>query len=231
MLPETVFAPSRPTEAEAGVLEALAAQGEVLSTSLAEYAGLLRTRLLAVDRDSGFVFIATSGDCGADGALLRQREASFFVEWGEWRISFTAAAPEPAVFRGRAAIRLGIPGSVNIGRRRMFERHAVAGGAIRCVAYSGAVTVFEAEVTDVSEGGIGLAAELAGAGIEPGVILPRCRIERTAHDPLVVDIEVRHTATTTHPDGRRRWRAGCRFLNLSPAAREAVAELVGVARA
>ncbi len=216
-----------PSDAEVGVLDALAAEGQALSASLGGESRPFRTRLLRVDPGREFLLLDSSGEAGADDAVLRQQAVAFWVEWGEWRISFSAASPERVADGGRAAIRLRFPERVEIGRRRMHERHAVPAGTLRCVAYSGAVAVFEAAVTDVSEGGLGLQAELVGTGIEPGMVLPGCRIERPDREPLVVDLEVRHTATSTRPDGRRLWRAGCRFVNLAPEARKAVGDLAG----
>jgi c-di-GMP-binding flagellar brake protein YcgR len=216
-----------PSDAEVSVLDALAAEGQTLSASLCGQSRPFRARLLRVDPEREFLLVGSSGEAGADDAVLRQQAVAFWVEWGEWRISFSAAAPERASDGDRDAIRLRFPERVDIGRRRLHERHAVPAGTIRGVAYSGAVAVFEAAVTDVSEGGLGLQAELVGTGIEPGMVLPGCRIERPDREHLVVDLEVRHTATSTRPDGRRLWRAGCRFVNLAPEARKAVGDLAG----
>jgi hypothetical protein len=92
------------------------------------------------------------------------------------------------------------------------------------VACLGAAATFEAIVTDISRGGIGIQSDSAGDALEPGTILAGCRIEGAGREPLVVDMEVRHTASTSHPDGSRTMRAGCRFVSLSPAAMALAAE-------
>lgn len=215
---------SRPTDAEIAVLEALAAQGEVLSAGDASGVTGFRTTLRFVDPLRQFLIFARSGDAAADAMFTALARADFLVEWGEWRVAFAAESPETVSHEGVAAIRLRFPESVVISRRRMFERSAVPDRSLRCVAYSGAVAVFEAVVTDISQGGVGLRIDDAGDALEPGMVLPRCRILRGEGDPATVDLEVRHTAVIRGDDGRRTVRAGCRFVNLSPSAMALVAE-------
>jgi c-di-GMP-binding flagellar brake protein YcgR len=216
-----------PTQAEIAVLEALADQREVLSAggggAMAGFRGALRF----VDPQRRYVVVGRSGDRVADEALLAQAGVEFFVEWGEWRIVFAAQAPEAVTHEGAEAIRLLFPQSVSIGRRRMFERAPVSGSALRCVAYSGAVAVFEASVTDISQGGVGLRIDTAGDALEPGMVLQGCRLEGLQGDPATVDLEVRHTEATWLADGQRTVRAGCRFVNLSPSAMALVSRYAG----
>lgn len=218
---------SLPTDAEIAVLEALAAQGELLSAAMPTGAPVFRTRLRFVDPGRHCLVVARSGDRRADEALLAQARAEFLVEWGEWRIAFATGRPEAAAHEGVEAIRLPFPESVSINRRRMFERAPVPDHGMRCVAYSGAVPVFEAIVTDVSQGGVGIQVDSGGEALEPGMVLAGCRFVRQGRGPATVDLEVRHTALTRHPDGRRTVRAGCRFVDLSPAAMALVSEFVG----
>lgn len=217
-----------PTEAEIGVLEALAAQGEPLATRSAAGTGPFRTRLLRVDPGRRFLLFDRGGDAAAQAQVLGQSAVDFIVEWGEWRIGFTVANPVAAEHDGTAAIRTGFPESIAISRRRMLPRSAVPpGAALRCVAGAGASVAFEADVLDVSQGGIGMQAEAKTAPLDPGMVLAACRLERAGREPVVVDLEVRHTARVTLGDGRLVLRIGCRFVNLSPAAMRLVAEYGG----
>jgi hypothetical protein len=58
---------------------------------------------------------------------------------------------------------------------------------------------------------------------------PGCRLERPGHEPVVVDLEVRHTSTISLADGRRVVRAGCRFVNTSSAGMGLIAEFLAAA--
>lgn len=216
-----------PTDAEIGVLEALATQPDVLLTST--HGGpRFRAPLRFVDPRRQYLLLGSSGDEAADAALLAAPRAEFLVEWDEWRIAFAGERPERATHGGSAAIRLRFPESVSINRRRMHERAPVPEEApLRCVAYSGAAAIFAASVTDMSQGGIGIETDSAGDALHPGMVLAACRIEGQGREAVTVDLEIRHTAATTSPGGRRVVRAGCRFVNPSPAALALVAGYLG----
>ncbi|MCM2327604.1 MAG: flagellar brake protein [Lysobacter sp.] len=217
-----------PTEAEIGVLEALAAQGEVIVTRAAAGTTPFRTRLRLVDPGRRFLLFDRSGDAAADALVLGLSPVDFLVEWGEWRIGFAVANPVAAEHGGAAVIRADFPGSIAISRRRMLPRSAVSPeAALRCVAYSGTVAVWEADVLDVSQGGVGMQAEAKVSSLDPGMVLAASRLVRDGREPVVVDLEVRHTARITLEDGRQVLRIGCRFVNLSPAAMRLVAEFGG----
>lgn len=213
MAASATVARALPTDAEIGVLEALAAQGEALSARIDASSPLLRARLLFVDPRREFLVVSREPGRADDERLLGLEEVSFYVEWGEWRIAFAGKRPQPALHDGVDAIRLRFPEQVAIGRRRMHERVPVPAESMRCVAGSGTGIAFEATVTDISAGGVGLQVEAQALAIEPGMVFPGCRIERRAGDPQVVDLEVRHTAVTRLPDGRSLLRMGCRFVN------------------
>lgn len=215
------------TQAEIAVLEALADQGELISARTVPGAPRFHGRLVSVDRGGRCLVIARSGDRAADDFVLGQACADFFVEWGEWRIAFAGERPEAVTHEGCEAIRVELPETVAISRRRMFERSPVPADALRCIAYSGAVPIFEAIVTDISRGGIGIRIDSADGALQPGMVLPGCRIVKPGHAEITADLEVRHTAAISAPDGSRAVRAGCRFVNLSQATMALVAEFSG----
>ncbi|HEX4944233.1 MAG TPA: PilZ domain-containing protein [Usitatibacteraceae bacterium] len=214
-----------PSDAEIGVLEALAADGQTIASAPGSCTPPFRARLRFVDPGRGFLVLESSGDKAADAAFLARPRTELLVEWGEWRIAFAGEEPHAASHEGVAAIRIRFPESVSISRRRMFERAPVPERApLHCVAYSGASVIMDATITDMSQGGIGLQVESAGDALQPGMVLLGCRIESPGREPVVVHLEVRHTATTRLPDGSHTVRAGCRFTNLSPRATAFVTE-------
>ncbi len=216
-----------PSEAEIAVLEALAVEGEALGVQQ-DGRTAWRARLLLVDPARRFLVVGSSGEEARDAQLLSRPGVEFVVESGEWRIAFTAEAPSRTRHRGVPAIRVAFPAAIAINRRRVHERAAVPDSApLRCVAYSGAAALFDAAVCDLSQGGVGLTMDFAGGALEPGMVLAGCRIEGPGREAVVVDLEVRHTAVTTFPDGRRSIRAGCRFVNLTPKAASLVAAYAG----
>lgn len=216
-----------PTPAEIAVLEALVAQGEVLVARSRGGGPAHTVRLRHLDPEHGFLVVgASEGELPAT-ALPRHASVDFEGIFGEWRVAFTATDPQAATHGGHAAIRLAFPEAVTTGRRRQHARASVPANApLRLVAYSGAAPIFEATVSDVSRGGLGLQVGFEGASLHPGMVLAGCRLERDGAAGGAVDLEVRHTASVTLDDGRRAWRAGVRFVALSPEAARLVEALV-----
>lgn len=216
-----------PSESEIAVLEALVAEGEELLARSAAGGLTYAVKLRHLDpRHRDFVIAAREGHLSPD-ALPADASVNFEVLFGEWRVAFSADHPHHVTHEGRPAIQLEFPERVAISRRRQHARAAVPEQApLRLVAYSGAAPIFAAMITDVSRGGIGLQLDFGGDSLHPGMVLGSCRVERDGGEPVTVDLEVRHTSTVTLHDGRRVVRAGCRFVELTPAAAALVEEYV-----
>lgn len=206
------------TKEEIEVLEALAAQGEILESKPGTCTPRFHSRLLKVDRQRRLLLLECSIDEAANMALLSLPRADLQIDWGEWRIAFTTDNPASVPYAGAAAIRLNFPDTVDIGRRRLFQRTPDPKPPLRCVDYVGDAIAFEFTVIDVSQGGLSLKVDFAADELEPGVVLPGCRLECAGREPVSVDLEIEYTTRTTLEGGNRVGRLGCRFVNLSPAA-------------
>jgi len=212
--------------AEIAVLEALAVQGEAVLAQLDGGAPIFRSRLRFVDPDQQYIVVEPSTDAAANAALLALARAVFLAEVGEWRIEFAAADPEQTVLGGTAAIRLRFPEVISSRRRRAFERARVPPEPpLRCVASAEGVTYFEASIVDISRGGIGILQAGPNIALQAGMMLKSCRIECPDREPVILDLEVRHAGPAALADGRPAQRAGCRFLNLSPASAELIVSI------
>lgn len=216
-----------PAESEIAVLAALVAEGEDLLARSATGGLTYTVKLRHLDpRHRHLVIAAREGRLSPD-ALPADAPVNFKVLFGEWRVTFSADHPHHVTHEGRPAIQLEFPESVSISKRRQHARASVSQHApLRLVAYSGAAPIFEATITDVSRGGMGLVVDFGGDSLHPGMVLGSCRVERDGGEPVTVDLEVRHTSIATLPDGRRVVRAGCRFIALSAAAAKLVEDCI-----
>lgn len=219
------------SESEIAVLEALASEGAPIVARLASGVTAFRTQLLFVDPERRFLLIKASDDTAANATLLAGARANLLAVLDEWRIEFSADSPRPDVHGGARAVRLAFPAAVSIGRRRQQERAPVPmHSSLRCFGRSGAGAAFEAAVTDVSEGGVGLLQELTAHPPEPGTCLSGCRLERPGMDPVPVDLEVRYAEPAALPDGRPGLKVGYRFLNPAPETLALIGELLRATR-
>ena len=214
-----------PTDAEIAVLEALVAEGEVLLARSAAGGLSYSVQLRDLDPQHRHLVIAAREGHLSPDALPADASVDFEVLFGEWRVAFSADHPHHVTHEGQPAIQLEFPASVAISKRRQHARASVPQHApLKLVAYSGAAPIFEAKITDVSRGGMGLQLDFGGDALHPGMVLGSCRVERDDGEPVSVDLEVRHTSTAILPDGRRVARAGCRFVALTTAAARLVEE-------
>lgn len=220
-------AASRPADSEVAVLAALAVEGTSIAARLASGVQAFRTRLLFVDPARRHIVIQASDDTAANARLLAGPRVNLLAELDDWRIEFTAESPQPASHGGFQAMRLAFPTAISINRRRRQERAAVPKQSnLRCVGQAPGGKAFEAIVTDVSPGGIGL-LQAASATLKPGTVLVGCRLERPGKDPVEVDLEVRYTEAVALAEGAPGMKVGYRFLNPSPAMRALIGEFVG----
>jgi flagellar brake protein len=207
-----------PSDAEIAVIEALAAQDEIIMARVPGGGRGFHTRLIFVDPNRHFVLIQASTDPAATAVLLAVPQAILFAESGEWRIEITADNPQPAVRDGVRAIRLAFPRSVSIKKRRTLERTTVLPvSSLRCVAYSGGNARFRGTVTDISRGGIGLLQEFTSGPLRSGEELVGCHLERPGRDPVLLDLKVRFAVAMTDQDGQSVLKVGFQFLNPSEA--------------
>jgi hypothetical protein len=84
--------------------------------------------------------------------------------------------------------------------------------------------VHEADVTDISVGGVGTFIYSADLRIDPGTLIERAVIIHPAGRRVRVDLEVRHVARALLVSGRAANRTGCRLLG----APEDIEDLMGL---
>lgn len=215
------------SETEIAMLEALAVEGETIVAQLGSDEPIFRSRLRFVDPDRQYIVVEPSADAASNAALLAQPHAVFVAEVDEWRIEFIAAAPQHTVHGGTTAIRLRFPESISSRRRRMHDRAPVPiQSPVRCVIYTEGVASFEGSIFDISQDGVGLMLYDPNIPLEPGMVIKNCCIERPGRDTVAVDLEVRFTQPVTLANGGRAQRAGCKFVNRSPASMALIGEFV-----
>ena len=94
--------------------------------------------------------------------------------------------------------------------RRTHPR-APARAPVICEMRVGEVA-FEATVVDLSLGGIGTLVYDASVRLDPGSRIAGARIRHPQREAVTVELEVRHVARVTLPDGLPANRAGCRLF-------------------
>jgi len=196
----------------APVLEALAARRERVTVELPD--GLYTTHLVRADPIGEFIIVAAAADEALNSALLALARVTLVAEPDDWHIEFVGVEPSEVVHDGVAAIRLGYPEILSVQQRRQNERFdAPPVLVLRCVADAGGIAPFDAQIRDISMGGISVLLYPPDVMIEPGTVLAGSRIEVPGADTVTIDLEVRYSELVTLADGSRARCSGFRFLN------------------
>ena len=198
----------------ARVLEPLAARREVVTAQLEIDREQFSSLFIHADPARQFILITTAANESANAALLARPRVTLVSAPGGWHIEFVAVEPREVMHGGTPAIRLRYPEVLTAQQRRQHSRVDMPPKVpLRCIADAGGITPFEAQIVDISLGGIGILLYPSDITLEPGTVLVGCRIAVPGESPVIIDLEVRHTEVVTLPDGSRARRSGCRFVN------------------
>jgi c-di-GMP-binding flagellar brake protein YcgR len=203
------------------VLEALVARQEPVRVELPDNKGVFVTRLIQTDPIGEFIIVAAAADDTVNSAVLALTRMTLVAEPDDWHIEFVGVEPSKTEHGGAAAIRMRFPEILTVLQRRQHERHeASPGPVLRCVADAGGFAPFDAQIKDVSLGGISVLIYPPDLMIEPGTVLVGSLIEIPGADSVAVDLEVRYSEIITLADGSRARCSGFRFVNAADDVRQ-----------
>ena len=155
---------------------------------------LFESRLVHVDPGAQHITLELSPSNAANKALLAQSRCILCTWLDGWRLEFAAASPKLAATPNspsRApAIRLDFPEVLSRWKRAHERAGPGQGIALLCVADSGGIMPFEAQVVDISQEGLGFLIHAGSITLEPGTLLKSCVIELPGNPPYEADLEV-----------------------------------------
>jgi flagellar brake protein len=206
----------------ARVLELLAARGAPLLSHVARGTLQLVSRLRHIDPGLRYIVVDASADDAANNALISRLRAIFCATVGERYFEFAGSNPARMEHEGRPLIRIDFPDVLASYARRADPRVPVS-PPLHCLADASGDMPFDAQVVDISAGGIGLLYP-ADISLEPGTTLQGCVITGPRMAPCILDLEVRYSQIALLSEGEQTQRSGCRFLQpAAPAVRQLVA--------
>ena len=174
---------------------------------------LFVARLRQVDPGNQFIVVDFSANKAANSAALASRSIAFSGSHGLAHVEFTGNNPSATIFEQTMCIRFDLPGMLLVHHRRLHPRIGILPEVpLRCIADSGGITPFEAQITDISQGGFGALVYDNQINLEPGTVLKGCKIVHPRGTVANLDIEVRHSVDITLPDGTTTRRSGFKFI-------------------
>lgn len=214
---------TRSAQEIAGVLQLLAARGVPLLSHVARGTLQFVSRLRHIDPGLRYIVLDAAADEEANTALVSRLRAIFSTTVGERHFEFAGSNPQKTVHEDVPAIRVDFP-DVLVSHSRRADPRAVVSPRLHCLADASGDMPFDAEVVDISAGGIGLLYP-ADITLEPGTLLAGCVITGPRLAPCIFDLEVRYSQTAMLSEEKNTQRSGCRFTQPSA---PAVRQLVGL---
>ncbi len=160
------------------------------------------------------------GNIGAFGGDDRGGSIMLTCVLDAVKIQFQARAVEMAAIDGTSVLRLKIPDFMWHFQRRRDSRHSVAGlKIVLSLGFLGS----DAEVADISKGGIGLLNCDSELKLEAGEALSDCTIALPGVGQIAVDLTVQHQVPVQLLDGRQVMRVGCQFTGLDDSTQQLIA--------
>jgi len=178
------------------------------------------TKVLSVNPEFEEIVFDASPDSRTSAALLASTRLVVVAFLDAVKLQFRASRAERSACQGGDAIRIRLPDSMLRLQRREFYRIATPlARPLKLVipAGEGRSTPTELRVTDLSCGGMGVAAPtLPPLPLEPGATFAGCRLGLPDVGDITVTIEVRHVARGAGASGKTQTHCGLKFLALAP---------------
>lgn len=204
------------------ILDDISDQQITLSVSVAGAGPIAGTSVVYIDDNSGTLLLMCSREW-RDALDTPQAERTMLCcALEDARIQFPAGHCSVVDLDGVAVVGVAIPAFMwRFQRRRAGRNKIPAGPALKITLNLGFMEA-EAEVVDLSPGGVGVVNCGSEVKLDQGEVLCDCSIALPGVGKIAVDMMVQYQKVVPSADGTEATRVGCQFIGLSDEARDFV---------
>ncbi len=172
------------------------------------------TSVIGVDEEG--VWLDASQNHDENVQVAKSERCIFVSSHHQAKVQFEVDQLELTQLDNLEAFYLPLPDYLLRIQRRDYFRLFLPAGALKCIVPLGGDPPRQRElsVRDISRGGIALYCEENDPDLQPGKIIPGCRIRLDEDHELTVGIQVRYISVTRLQSGGGRGCAGCGFTDL-----------------
>lgn len=201
------------------LMRALLDKGSLITVYFNQGNDFLLTSIVAVTGDSGHIVL----DYGSDEEMNRKALASdklvCITTHEKVKIQFILRHLEKVKFQGRESFRATLPDTLlRLQRREYYRLTTPVARPLKCVIpvtlSDGSTSKVEANVVDISGGGVAVMAPPTGIEFEPDFVFENCRLELPEVGTITAGLRVRNVFEITLRSGTRTKRCGCQFVDL-----------------
>lgn len=199
------------------VLNAVRKARSLLSAYIDDGGEFFLASLVAVDDDA--LIIDSPPTVAERQRVAAARRLTVVTSHEKVKIQFALDQPRVVDFEGAPAVRAAMPDRLLRLQRRDYYRlispHAVP---LRCTiplpGGGGGALQIDAEILDLSGGGLAIVAPPPGLAFTAEAEFPHCRLELPGTGVVEATLRVRNVFDVTLRNGHRVRRCGCQFVNL-----------------
>ncbi len=169
-----------------------------------------------IEVDEGGIWLDASQNHEENVQVARSGRCIFVSSHHQAKVQFEIDQLELGQRDDLEAFYLPLPDYLLRIQRRDYYRLFLPAGALKCILTleGNPPRRRELSVRDISRGGIALYCEENDQDLQPGKIIPGCRIWLDKDMELTVGIQVRYVSLTQLQSGGGRGCAGCGFIDL-----------------
>lgn len=199
------------------VLRSLLGSTDHITVYFNEGKHFLLTAIIAVDEDG--LTLDYGGNKDANLRALAADKLYCVTSHDKIRIQFLLHGLREVVFQDGPAFRASLPDTIlRLQRREYYRLTTPIAHPIKCRIpvdqQDAGIGAMEANVIDISGGGLAVMVPPAGMAFKAGDVFPNCRVELPEIGIIIATLEVRNVFDVTLRSGTQVARAGCQFSNL-----------------
>jgi len=207
-----------------GLLRRIMDGKNLLSVRVGESSLSHNSLLLDINTDKGYIMLDELNNERAHQQALERRKLRILCQCQGVELSFSCSIRVVHNKKGLTFYQAPLPEVIRYQQRRADFRVKV--GLEQAVHLSLPVadqTRVDAELCDVSIGGVGARLENSDVELRRGLVIPECKITLTDHEPILTDLEIRFLQSD---EQTQVTRIGGRFLGLGPEHRSDIRKMV-----
>ena len=176
------------------------------------------TSILAVGAEKDELVLDYGADAGANQRALQAKRITFVAVHERIKIQFYTNALRKVSFEGCDAFSTALPSALlRLQRREYFRISTPLARPLKCLIAAQAAPLAvpaEANIVDLSCGGVGIIDTSETSSIETDACLQGCQIPLPEIGTVTVDLRVKSTFDVDRKNGARYKHIGCEFVGL-----------------
>lgn len=202
-------------------LRALMQKRAMLSAFVDASADSFLTAIVAITPDERHLILDAASDESINQRAQAAEQLICVTQLDKIKIQFAARDIQRITHEGHDAFRINLPEILlRLQRREYYRLTSPNAHGLNCqipirIEGEDRIITVDADVVDISGGGLAVTVPPSGVAFEPDMEFPDCRLMLPEIGPIATTLRVRNLFRITNRDGSVMLRAGCEFMDLS----------------